>query len=148
MVARDWRNGDTTVRYSKPAASQQLLAKETIFPSEYARQVLAAAQAGRHVLMHTVFDGSSLENPVQISTSIGNPIAPGSAGLTTLAQHTAWPVHLAYFPAGTAQPLPSFQMNVVLYDNGVAGDMVYDYGGFEIGVTLEKVTLLPIASCQ
>ena len=38
-------------------------------------------------------------------------------------------------------------MSVRLFDNGVAGDMIYDYDDFGIDVTLETVELLPQPRC-
>ena len=147
VAGRDPRDGTRTVRYSKPDTSAQRLAAETIFPNEHARQIVDAARAGEHVLMHTVFGGSSLENPVQISTWIGAPKTPRAGGVGALAAHTSWSVRLAYFALNALEPLPDFQMSVELYDNGVAGDMIYDYGDFEVNVILKQVTLLPIAPC-
>jgi len=148
VAGRDPRDGTAMVRYSKPEASRARLTAQTIFPADHAREVGDAARAGKRVLMHTVFDGSSIDNPFQISSWIGNPRAPRAADVGALAQHSSWPVRLAYFAVDATDPLPQFEMSVVLYDNGVAGDMVYDYGEFEVNVILKEVTLLPVANCH
>lgn len=147
VVARNPQYGTRMVRYSRPEASQHSFAAATIFPAEHARQVIDAARAGKHMLLHSVFDGSSHENPLQISTSIGEPKPPRVGAVGALARHTSWSLRLAYFSADATDLLPDFQTSVELYDNGVVGDMIYDYGEFEVGVTLKDVSLLPVAHC-
>jgi hypothetical protein len=147
VVSANSQGGTRIVRYSRPEASQRSLAAATIFPTEHARQVIDAARAGKHMLLHSVFDGSSLKNPVQISTSIGEPKSPRAGAVGALARHTSWSLRLAYFAADAVEPLPEFQTSVELYDNGVVGDMIYDYGEFEVDVILKDVSLLPEAQC-
>ena len=148
VASRESRDSAVLVRYSNPQELRASLPAQTIFPGEHVRQVLHAARAGEHTLMHTVFDGSSVDNPVQVATWIGKPRPPRADAEGALAGHTSWPVRLAYFAADTTDPLPQFEMSVVLYDNGIAGDSVYDYGEFEVDVTLKELTLLPVANCH
>jgi hypothetical protein len=147
VVSRDVTNGPAMVRYSKPDNRQVQLSTQALFPSEHARLVLAGARAGKRGFMHIVFDGSSVDNPLQISSWIGDVRPQGRDSVGVLAQHRSWPVRLAYYALDATQALPQFEMSVALYDNGVAGDMVYDYGEFEVSVTLEELALLPIAQC-
>lgn len=135
------------VRYSLPKATQEVLPPDTIFPGQHLEQILAAARAGERSLMRTVFDGSSANNPFQISGWFGSPREAGAKAPPALAGHTAWPVRLAYYPAKAVEPQAQFEMSVLLYDNGVAGDMVYDYGAFAIDVRLSELELLPVPEC-
>lgn len=147
VVSRDNIDGPAMVRFSKPDNRQAQLPTQALFPSEHARQVLAGARAGKRGFMHIVFDGSSVDNPLQISSWIGNVRPQGRDSVGALAQHRSWPVRLAYYALDATRSLPQFEMSVELYDNGVAGDMVYDYGEFAVSVTLEKLALLPTAQC-
>ncbi len=38
-------------------------------------------------------------------------------------------------------------MSAILYENGVAGDMIYDYGDFSIDVKLRELEALPVQKC-
>jgi hypothetical protein len=147
VVSRDVISGMAVVRFSKPDSRQAPLPAKAIFPSEHARRVLAGARAGQRGLMHVVFDGSSVDNPLQISSWIGEVRPQGRGRVAALAQYRSWPVRLAYYALDATQSLPQFEMSVDLYDNGVAGDMLYDYGDFEVSVTLEALALLPVADC-
>lgn len=145
-VARRGGEG-AQVRYSLPEPVHEALPPDTIFPGQHLEQVLAAARAGERGLMRTVFDGSTANNPFQISAWFGSPREAPAQALPAIAGHTAWPVRLAYYPADQIEPQAQFEMSVLLYDNGVAGDMVYDYGDFAIDVRLTDLELLPAPEC-
>jgi hypothetical protein len=98
-------------------------------------------------MMRTVFDGTTADNPYEISAWIGRERAPQPADPPILAGRRSWPVRLAYFTSGAVEPRADFEMSVRLFDNGVAGDMIYDYDDFGIDVALESVELLPQPRC-
>jgi hypothetical protein len=147
VVRKDPATGAVRVRYAAPEARAEALPAGTLFPGEHVRALLAAARAGERSTMRTVFDGSTADNPYEISAWIGNEHGPGSADPLALAGRRSWPVRLAYFTLDATEPRPDFEMSVRLFDNGVAGDMIYDYDDFGIDVTLETVELLPQPRC-
>jgi len=110
--------------------------------------ILAAARNGRNHLLNTVFDGSTKDNPFEISTFLGKPGVDSKSKFKALLQHTYWPVRLAYYKIGATAPAADFEMAVQLYDHGIAGNMLYDYGDFSVDVRLEQVKLLPMPTCS
>ncbi|MDX1514886.1 MAG: DUF1849 family protein, partial [Gammaproteobacteria bacterium] len=102
---------------------------------------------GHKSIRRTVFDGSTRENPFEISTFIGEGGRGSEKGIRALEGLRFWPVRLAYFSVGAVSPTPQFQMSADLYENGVIGNMVYDYGNFAIGVEIEEVETLPRPEC-
>ena len=52
------------------------------------------------------------------------------------------------FQPEAVQPSPEFEISAVLYENGVAGHMVYDYADFSIDVELRELEALPIQDCK
>jgi len=147
-VARvDPGEGPGRVRLSKPEAQTIALPPGTLFPTGHIAALVDAASAGERRLRRTVYDGSTLESPYEISAAIGARRAGADGRFDALEDAAAWPVHLAYFPVSAVEPAPDFQMEVLLYENGVAGDMVYDYGTFTVAVRLETLELLPTPSC-
>lgn len=148
VARRDRSTGEVAVRYSMPETRRETLPRGTLFPGQHVEQVLSAARADKRSVLATVFDGSTADNPYEISTWIGRPRASAADAPPALSGRTAWPVRLAYFGVAAKEPRPEFEMSVLLYDNGVAGDMVYDYGDFAIDVRLEQVQLLPVPGCR
>ena len=45
------------------------------------------------------------------------------------------------------EPSPEFELSAILYENGVAGDMIYDYGDFSMDVKLRELEILPVMEC-
>jgi len=147
VVTRDPGSGDVSVRYAAPQARHEALPADTVFPGQHVQQVLAAARAGERRVLRTVFDGSTSENPYEVSALIGMPRSAGDDDPAPLRGRRSWPVRLAYFGLGALEPRSDFEMSVRLFDNGIAGDMIYDYDDFAIDVTLEGVELLPAPRC-
>jgi hypothetical protein len=139
--------GMVRLRYAQPEERVEELPPDTVFPAQHVRALLAAARAGERVVMRTVFDGSSEDNPFQVSTAIGPRRGASADAPPALAGRASWPLRLAYFDLDAVEPRADFEMSVTLFDNGVAGDMVYDYGDFAIDVRLEEVELLPLPGC-
>ncbi len=136
------------VRYSRPKKESELLPGDTLFPGQHVEQILAAAKAGQQLLRNTVFDGSTLENPFEISTFLGKPRIDTVSPFKQLRDRTLWPVRLAYYKVGAVTPEADFEMAIELYDHGVAGDMLYDYGSFSVDVKLQELEILPMPSCS
>jgi hypothetical protein len=140
-------SGGGNARYSLPSKAVEPLPKGTLFPIRHLRAIISAAKAGQKSVRHTVFDGSTRENPFEISTFIGTGNQESEKHFGALRDVKQWPVRLAYFPVGAVNLTPPFQMSANLYENGVIGNMIYDYGNFAIGVELDEVEALPKPEC-
>jgi len=147
VVRRDAASGAVSVRYTGPEPRGEPLPADTLFPGQHMEAVLAAAHAGERGVLRTVFDGSTTDNPYQVSAWIGAPRDGGDAEPAPLRGRRSWPVRLAYFGVGALEPTADFEMSVQLFDNGIAGNMIYDYQDFAIDVTLDEVELLPEPRC-
>ena len=148
VVTRDPASGAVTERYAEPEPVREALPVDTVFPGQHVEQVLAAARAGERRVLRTLFDGSTAENPYEVSAWIGAPVEPADGDPEPLRGRRSWPVRLAYFELGAVEPRSDFEMSVRLFDNGIAGDMIYDYDDFAIDVTLEHVEVLPEPRCR
>ncbi len=141
------RPGET--RFAKPVKETKPLPAGTIFPARHVAELIAAARSGEQHLTRTVFDGSTLDSPYEITAFIGAERAPADQDVPELVSKTrSWFFRLAYFKVAALQPSPEFEMSAVLYENGVAGDMVYDYGDFSIDLKLRELEALPAQDCE
>ncbi|MEE8560076.1 MAG: DUF1849 family protein, partial [Alphaproteobacteria bacterium] len=64
-----------------------------------------------------------------------------------LTSRPSWRMRLAFFPVQSAAPEPDYELGVRLFDNGVAGDLVLDYGDFTLLATLERIEALAKPAC-
>jgi hypothetical protein len=148
-VARiDEPGGGGESRFAKPTKEVRPLPAGTIFPVRHLADLITAARNGEQHLTRTVFDGSTLDSPSEITAFIGRERAPGGTDEPeSLSGERSWPFRLAYFKLSAVQPTPEFELSAILYENGVAGDMIYDYGDFAIDVELRELEALPVQEC-
>ena len=144
----DEPGGSGEIRFAKPVREVRPLPAGTIFPARHLADLITAARSGKQHLTRTVFDGSTLDSPYEITAFIGTEHAPGDEEVPESVSKTrSWSFRLAYFKLAAVQPLPEFEMSAVLYENGVAGDMIYDYGDFSIDVKLRELEAFPVQEC-
>lgn len=62
----------------------------------------------------------------------------------------AWPVTVSYYPIKekAAKDTPSQQVSFTMYENGVAGDLVIDYGDWAIKGKLKYLKPLKPSKCE
>lgn len=145
--------GAGSVSFTKPAGGRLELPRGVLFPTEHTLAVIRAARAGERLADIPLFDGSGPDALFHTFSVIGEaerdpPEARRHAILDGVA---AWPVHLAYFPAA-AKPdrpegVPEFETSMRLFENGVTGDIVLDYGSFKLGGALSRLDALPRPAC-
>lgn len=142
-------DGSGETRFAKPQKEVKPLPAGTIFPARHLADLIATAKAGEPHLTRTVFDGSTMDSPYEITAFIGRERATGDENVPTIVStKRSWSFRLAYFKLATLQPTPEFELSAILYENGVAGDMIYDYGDFAIDVKLRELEVLPVPECK
>ncbi len=148
-VARiDEPGGSGETRFAKPEKELRPLPAGTIFPARHLADLIEAARAGKQHLARTVFDGSTSDSPYEITAFIGGERTPVDENVPQgISGKRSWSFRLAYFKHAAIQPSPEFEMSAILYENGVAGDMIYDYGDFSIDVKLRELETLPAQKC-
>ena len=80
----------------------------TIFPTEHVADLIAAAQAGEHILSRQVFDGSGEDALTKATAVIGagkKSALPSGGG-----EELRWPVSIAYFAMDGDDTLPQFEI--------------------------------------
>jgi hypothetical protein len=145
--------GPGRVSFTKPEAASLDLPAGVLFPTEHTLAVIRAARAGKRMVELPLFDGSGTDALFSTFSVIGDPDrkAPEAERHAALEGVVSWPVHLAYFPIPPKpeQPegVPEFETGMRLFENGVTGDLMLDYGGFKLGGVLSRLDALPRPSC-
>ena len=148
-VSDDSEDSDDSgeIRFSQPQKYVRSLPVGAIFPTAHIRELVDAAKRGGRQVTRIVFDGTTEESPFEISSFIGRELPLTADVPEPLEYLRAWPFRLAYFKVGSVEPSPEFEMSVIIFENGIAGDMVYDYDTFSMNVRLRRVEILPAPSC-
>ena len=126
------------------------LGGDALFPAEYLRRTLAAAQIDEKIFRAKVFDGSGQGTPVlDASTVIGKPsTAPATAKALKIQQLEGlrhWPVTVSYFQPDAPDSTPLYVKTYELYENGVVHVLKIDYGHLVVAGEMKELVLAPPA---
>ena len=151
----DGKGKGGVAKFTLPEAKTLKLPKGTLFPTEHTVRMIELAQTGEHLAERTLFDGTGTDQAFQVSAIIGkaSPIAKISGPLEVtginrkLLNTASWPMQMAFFPDGSADPEPDYEVGVRYYQNGVADEVLQSFGNFSLKGTLEKLESLPKSDC-
>ncbi|MGL5720242.1 MAG: EipB family protein, partial [Alphaproteobacteria bacterium] len=118
-------------------------------PTAHLLYLLGLAKKGEKFTSNTVFDGSSLEGPVEISAFIGKPHEPvGFSNLNRFKEHFGaqkfWPIRFAVYGAQSKGETPDLESAQQMLPNGLPLEYIIDYGDFRIKATLDRYELLGV----
>ena len=140
--------GETgTATYRLPAEEVLPLPKGTLFPTAHLAATLAAAKAGNAVFSAPLYDGYEPKVfDVSAAISPARP-EPADAGYPFASQR-AWSVRFAFYDYGSNATVPSYEIDLHLYANGVASEISFDYGEFRLDGHMTDYQELPRAHCD
>ena len=122
----------------------------TVFPTQHFLQLIAAAQKGEKILNRKIYDGSGPEGLYDTVSVISKakPSEDPPEQIKPLVGRDSWNIRIAYFAGEEASAgTPEYEIEFNLYDNGIATDLVLDYGTFVLKGKLSQLKLLP-SSCS
>jgi len=144
-----------TVTFTQPEQKTVDLPAGTLFPTTHTVRLLEAAEADTRFFPRVIFDGADGESATLVGAAIGKG-GGTAAGVSEvnlpkqLVERPSWPVRMAFFPLETKGPegeVPDYEMSVRLFENGVAGDMLIDYGDYTVRAVLKTLEGIPPAKC-
>ncbi|MEM6670233.1 MAG: DUF1849 family protein [Pseudomonadota bacterium] len=124
----------------KPEAAELALPPGALFPLEFSTKMIGAALMGDGSFEAPYFDGDSDNPTVLVSAQFLNE----TTGPNTLQENgRSWLTTLAFYNLETSAEQPIYQSSLRLYENGVADQMLLNYGDFSIRAELGDLELLP-----
>lgn len=145
-------DGAVAVSYTVPQDKKLDLPSGTLFPTAHTKLVLHEAANGEKFFSRRIFDGSDAEGSVDISAFIlpkrdaGKPFNARIKNSPLLAD-SPWPVHMAFYEAGSETGEPNYEMDISLLPNGVAPQIKIYYSDFSVVGNLDEVEPLKGQSC-
>lgn len=139
-----------SVHFAQPHDTDLDLPPMTLFPTEHTVRLLALARSGGNWLQTSIYDGASADAYSEVGGFIGGelPVETGSDPVVApLRGQRSWHIRLAYFTSDKAQDTPDYEIAYRLYENGVADDIVFDYGDYAIRAKLKLLELKPREAC-
>lgn len=139
-----------SVHFAQPQDTDLDLPPMTLFPTEHTVRLLALARSGGNWLQTSIYDGASADAYSEVGGFIGGelPVETGNDPVVApLRGQRSWHIRLAYFTSDKAQDTPDYEIAYRLYENGVADDIVFDYGDYAIRAKLKLLELKPREAC-
>lgn len=146
----DVSGGTGQVDFTAPKRRKMILPAGTMFPVAHSIALIEAAARAPTMVTRTVFDGMSFEGAFQLSAAVGAPTRRKTAdgnGLQALANRRYWPVQLAFFPIASAAATPDHEVGMHMYDNGIADELLVNFGDFTVRSRLLKLKVLKSPAC-
>jgi hypothetical protein len=146
------------VELAKPKKKVVNLPAGALFPIQHSLHLIAAAQDGRRVFTSDLFDASDKADKAYATTAfIGKPYPAGFNRQLPAVAHSevlndlqSWPISLSYYDKSKSREdaVPSYELAVVFFENGVSRRLYIDYGEFSIKGELKELTFLEAAKCD
>lgn len=137
------------VELREPKPARIALPAGTVFPTWHFLQVVRAAERGRRSVWSTVFDGSEeggRHSGINVLI-LGRKPSPGEAEPRPILRRPGWLMRVSYFPPEATDDRPAYTFRAHMTDNGVARDMLLDYGAFTLTGTLKAIEPLERPGC-
>lgn len=147
-----------TVTLNRPEAATLELSRG-LFPTAHTRFLLEAAASGDRLAEAPIFDGGNEADTVYQTTAVigsGRTGLPGASaaernalsaidGVETL---TGWRITLSYFELGQAgEATPAYEIAFTMLENGIAYDVRFGYGSFELSGDISELSLATLPDC-
>jgi hypothetical protein len=130
-------------RYTSPHDSTSVLPAGTVFPMAHTAAIIAAAREKKHFIALPLFDGTD-ENGVEDSFIVvldWKPPMPTKWPVLSLLPSTR--VHISFFDHGPVGVMPSYEVAMRYWENGVADDMKMNFGDFVMNARMKEFAPQP-----
>ena len=146
---------DKSVAVALQSADRQAeLPADVVFPMAHQRRIIEAAKRAEKIDRSVIYDGSEYDKYYTAVTFIGpelKGVAVPEKDAAALAGLRSWHVSISYF--GTVkdtegEEVPSHQIAMRLFENGVSSDLMMDYGDLQLEGKLAQFQLHESPSCD
>jgi len=141
--------GGGTATFKLPEEATETLPAGTIFPTAHTLRLLESMQTEQQFFTVTLFDGTERDSLQFLSTVIGRTIEPAAGpDVDPLLSGPSRPVNLAFFTIADGSEIPDYEMRMRMFENGVADDIVIDYGDFARRARLTESEARDTPTCR
>lgn len=139
----DRSGGKGHADFTAPERKQVLLPMGTLLPMAHTATLLQDAAAGRKFLSVPLFDGTSAEGAQDTFVSLESWHKPAAQKFPALGAIPFGRVHIAFFDRTSDAQTPDYEIGMQYFYNGVADNLVMDFGDFVMDGHLAAFDLRP-----
>lgn len=132
--------------FNQPQGGALDLPSGTLFPAELTQHIIEAARGGVGTYSATVFQGDDATHLYTASVFIGGELSTPDAELPdaeAMKDVRSWPIVISYFPVGSGDETPEYEMSFRGYENGVATGLRMKYPNLTLEGRLVRLDMLP-----
>ena len=123
--------------------------KDVLFPVDHLKQLINIAKNKGNFFTSKVFFGSENKKFIKtVSAFISKKRNSKIKNNTYLSNKMIWPIKLAFYPNGTIQSKPDYEITIELDEVGVVHSYNVNYGDFIVQANLQKIRILEITECK
>jgi hypothetical protein len=135
--------GPGEAHYTVPEDTTKTLPPGTLFPMAHTSAILAAAQSGKKFVALPLFDGTDDSGAEDSFIVVLDWKKPEPNKYPFLSDLPSTRVRLAFFDHGSNGEVPTYQVGMRYWENGVADNLQMDFGDFVMDAKLSELTPLP-----
>ena len=135
--------GPGEAHYTVPDDTIKKLPVGTLFPMAHTSAILAAAQSGKKFLALPLFDGTDNSGAEDSSVVVLDWKKPEANKFPLLSNLPSTRVRLAFFDHDSKGEVPTYQVGMRYWENGVADNLQMDFGDFVMDAKMTELTPLP-----
>ena len=139
----DHSGGTGEAHYTMPSDTTKKLPPGTLFPMAHTDAIIAAASSGKKFLALPLFDGTDDAGAEDSFIAILDWKQPQPNQFPLLAKLPSTRVRLGFFDRDSYNPLPTYQVGMRYWDNGVADNLQMDFGDFVVDAKMSELTPQP-----
>jgi hypothetical protein len=131
------------VTYTAPADRRVALPPGTLFPMQHTEALLVAGREGKKFIAPPLFDGTSDDGAQSTFVAILGHQGPTPSRFAALSDLPSSDVDIAFYPRKPGDQNPDFRTQMRYFENGVATNLVLDFGAFVMTGKLVHLTIPP-----
>jgi hypothetical protein len=139
-------NGAGIVAYTTPAGTTLAMPPGTLFPMAHTEALLAAGREGKKFISPPLFDGTTADGTQATFVAVLGHQGPAKNEFAPLSAIGSTDVDIAFYERKTDDENPDFRTQMRYFENGVAANLVMDFGDFVMTGKLTRLTVPP-SSC-
>jgi len=148
-VGEDGR-AEGVAQFTHPEEKALDLAGPVMLPGQHTLAVLRAAAEGRRLFTVPMFDGSEPEGAMQATAVVAEAVPAGEASElpeALLLAGPSWRIVLSFFSPDENTTLPEYEVRLRYHANGVAQEVIQDFGTMALRATLTDLKPLTDGGC-
>ncbi len=142
------KDGSGTITYSTPANRVMTMPPGTLFPMAHTEAILDAGMQGKKFIAVPLFDGTTDDGAqATFVVILGRHDPAAKTPFRGLAKLASTDVDIAFYERKHSDQNPDFRSQMLYYDDGVANNILMDFGDFVMRGSLEHLDI-PESNCK